>query len=88
MASYKANPEVQRYMKSPAQGAATTVWGATAKELKGEGGLYLEDCDVATSEKEGVAAMMGGLLGYNEWAYNEEGEKTLWNDSLGMVGLP
>ncbi|WP_296447634.1 oxidoreductase [Rhodoferax sp. UBA5149] len=30
--------------KTPAQGAATSAWAATAPQLKGHGGLYLEDC--------------------------------------------
>lgn len=30
--------------KTPAQGAATSVWAATAPALAGRGGLYLEDC--------------------------------------------
>ncbi|MBB2748194.1 UNVERIFIED_ORG: NAD(P)-dependent dehydrogenase (short-subunit alcohol dehydrogenase family) [Microbispora rosea subsp. rosea] len=33
--------------KTPEQGAATTVWAATAPELSGAGGRYLEDCSVA-----------------------------------------
>ena len=32
--------------KSPAQGAATSVWAATAPELAGNGGRYLEDCRI------------------------------------------
>ena len=28
-------------------GAATSVWAATAPELLGRGGLYLEDCGIA-----------------------------------------
>ena len=32
---------------SVAQGAATTVYAATAPELEGRGGVYLEDCHVA-----------------------------------------
>ena len=31
-------------MHAPAQGAATSVWAATAPALEGQGGLYLEDC--------------------------------------------
>ncbi len=31
--------------KTPPQGAATSVWAATAPALKGRGGLYLEDCN-------------------------------------------
>ena len=30
--------------KTPAQGAATSVWAALGQELTGVGGLYLEDC--------------------------------------------
>jgi NAD(P)-dependent dehydrogenase (short-subunit alcohol dehydrogenase family) len=30
--------------KTPAQGASTSVWAATAAQLRGHGGLYLEDC--------------------------------------------
>ena len=33
--------------KTPAQGAATSVWAAVAPELTGRGGLYLEDCQQA-----------------------------------------
>jgi NAD(P)-dependent dehydrogenase (short-subunit alcohol dehydrogenase family) len=33
--------------KSPAQGAATSVWAAVGPELEGVGGLYLEDCQQA-----------------------------------------
>lgn len=33
--------------KTPEQGAATTVWAATAPELTGRSPLYLEDCGIA-----------------------------------------
>ncbi len=33
--------------KTPAQGAATSLWAATSPLLDGRGGLYLEDCDIA-----------------------------------------
>ena len=39
--------------KTPEQGAATTVWAATAPELQGHGGLYLEDCNEAVPSPEG-----------------------------------
>ncbi|OOQ82271.1 hypothetical protein PEBR_39726 [Penicillium brasilianum] len=41
------NPVVQKYQKSPEQGAATTVWGAVSQELEGKGGLFLDNCAVA-----------------------------------------
>ena len=47
--------------KSVPQGAATSVWAATATELEGRGGLYLEDCHIAApasseSSSSGVVA--------------------------------
>jgi NAD(P)-dependent dehydrogenase (short-subunit alcohol dehydrogenase family) len=39
--------------KNPEQGAATSVWAATAPELQGHGGLYLEDCNEAVPSPEG-----------------------------------
>ena len=35
------------------QGAATSVWAATAPELAGRGGIYLENCQVAEPAAEG-----------------------------------
>lgn len=32
--------------KTTEQGAATTVWGATSRDLDGTGGLYLDDCQI------------------------------------------
>lgn len=37
----------EKGMKTPEQGAATSVWAATSPLLEGKGGLYLEDCNVA-----------------------------------------
>lgn len=48
--------------KTPEQGAATTVWCATAIALEGLGGLYCEDCDVAEPMGEGRA--MTGVRAY------------------------
>lgn len=35
--------------KTPEQGAATTVWCATSPQLKGMGGVYCADCDIAVA---------------------------------------
>ncbi|SEP95039.1 SDR family NAD(P)-dependent oxidoreductase [Microlunatus flavus] len=43
--------------KTPEQGAATTVWAATSRQLDGLGGVYCVDCDVAevsTDDAPGV----------------------------------
>jgi NAD(P)-dependent dehydrogenase (short-subunit alcohol dehydrogenase family) len=39
--------------KNAEQGAATSVWAASAPELQGHGGLYLEDCNEALPSPEG-----------------------------------
>ncbi|KAL3420735.1 WW domain-containing oxidoreductase [Phlyctema vagabunda] len=80
MKQWKSNPDVDNFMKSTAQGAATTVLAAVGKDFEGKGRLYLEDCDVAGPHK-------GGIEGYKEHAYNKENEARLWKDSLKMVGL-
>jgi NAD(P)-dependent dehydrogenase (short-subunit alcohol dehydrogenase family) len=54
----RVDPE--RGMKTPEQGAATSVWAATSPLLEGLGGLYLEDCNVAPvyrggEDRKGVA---------------------------------
>jgi len=78
------NPDARAYMKSTAQGAATTVWAAVAEEWKDKGGKYLEDCQVSKPND----AAKDTSLGYAAHAYDESGEKRLWVDSLKMVGLP
>ena len=40
-------PAVEAMFKTPAQGASTSVWAATADKLNGMGGLYCENCDIA-----------------------------------------
>jgi NAD(P)-dependent dehydrogenase (short-subunit alcohol dehydrogenase family) len=77
------NPEVQKGVRSPEQGAATTVWAAVGREWEGRGGVYLEDCDVSPAFEEGSNSNKG----YAEHAYNPQGEERLWKDSAAMVGL-
>src|SRR5690606_15788297 len=44
----------QLKIKTVPAGAATSVWAATAPELEGRGGLYLEDCHIAEPVAVGV----------------------------------
>jgi NAD(P)-dependent dehydrogenase (short-subunit alcohol dehydrogenase family) len=67
--------------KSVAAGAATSVWAATAPELEGRGGLYLEDCRVAAPKTSPEAAE-----GYAAWALDPEAAEWLWSVSEEMVG--
>ncbi|KAB8437344.1 hypothetical protein FH972_025024 [Carpinus fangiana] len=76
-------PDMRRRFKNPAQGAATTVWAAVAKEWEGKGGRYLEDCREAPPLYPQERMMPEG---YNPHAYDEASEKRLWKESLIMVG--
>jgi NAD(P)-dependent dehydrogenase (short-subunit alcohol dehydrogenase family) len=55
-------PGEQMEWKTVAQGAATTVYAATAPELDAAGGAYLEDCHVA--EPNDVPDSRGGIKSY------------------------
>ncbi|KAL6411027.1 alcohol dehydrogenase [Ilyonectria robusta] len=78
-----ANEDVQKIMKSPEQGAATTVWAAIGKQWEGKGGKYLADCAVAEPAKDGDPPFGPG---YAKHAYDPESEGRLWEDSLKLVG--
>ncbi|KAF7554935.1 hypothetical protein G7Z17_g2541 [Cylindrodendrum hubeiense] len=70
--------------KNPDQGAATSVWAATAKALEGKGGKYLEDCQIA---KEWDSSSGLYAPGYGVHAYDIEQAEKLWIESLKWVGL-
>ena len=68
--------------KSIESGAATTVWAATAKQLEGRGGLYLEDCGESvlrtSAEQED---------GYEGYAVDPEAAERLWAVSEETLGF-
>jgi hypothetical protein len=65
--------------KTIPQGAATSVWAATAPELAGMGGVYLEDCQLALPHAENPAG------GYYEHAVNPQYAERLWSLSEDIV---
>lgn len=66
--------------KSTEQGAATSVWAATAPELEGRGGRYLEDC------AEGVPATPGNRIGgWLPHARDPEAATRLWEMTERML---
>ena len=77
----RAAPSGGLKMKSVAAGAATSVYAATAPELEGRGGLYLEDCRVAQVNDD--ASATGGVRSY---ALDAEAAKRLWAISEAAVG--
>ncbi|RUR02005.1 SDR family NAD(P)-dependent oxidoreductase [Labedella endophytica] len=71
--------------KTPAEGAATGLWAATAPELVTRGGVYAED-----SSLKGVVpadhsdATSGGV---KEWAIDTDAADRLWDLSVSATGL-
>lgn len=84
MATWKSRPGVEDHMKSPEQGAATSVHAAVGKEFEGKGRLYIEDCDVAQPSPGGE---FDEANGYAKYAFDKEKEARLWEDSLKLVRL-
>ena len=67
--------------KSVEAGAATSVFAATAPELDGRGGLYLEDCHVAA-----VNDAPDALDGVMSYALDPQNAEHLWAISEKLVG--
>lgn len=78
------DPEIWKTMKSPAQGAATTVWAAVAKELEGKGGIYLDEVAEAEPSTPDTPYYGGG---YSAAAFDPPTEKRLWTESLKLTSL-
>ncbi|KAF5243401.1 hypothetical protein FANTH_8223 [Fusarium anthophilum] len=78
----KEDPKTMNFMKSPEQGAATTVLAAVGKEWEGEGGKYLEDCRPSRPEP-----LIPGAMGYKEYIYDSEKEDRTWELTLETLGL-
>jgi hypothetical protein len=69
--------------KTIQQGAATSVWAATSRELDGIGGVYCEDCNIARS----VPADSDEPFGVRPWAIDDEQAARLWQVSEEMTGV-
>lgn len=68
-----------RDMKSPQQGAATTIWCAVSPQLSSIGGVYCEDCDIAPVES-------AGNFGVRPFAVDTDLAEALWQDSVRTTG--
>jgi NAD(P)-dependent dehydrogenase (short-subunit alcohol dehydrogenase family) len=74
---------VNERFKTPSQGAATSVWCATNAQLDGQGGVYCEDCDIATA----VAPDDPSFAGVRPWAIDHALADKLWALSERMTGV-
>ena len=79
-----SNEAIVKILKSPEQGAATTVVAAIGKEWENKGGRYLEDCQEAQRGKDDNNAFG---VGYVSHTFDQKNEERLWKDSLKMVGI-
>lgn len=80
---FATDPNVIKIMKSPAQGAATTIYAAVSKEWEGKGGKYLEDCQIAAPTLDSER----GVRGVKDYAYDQEKEGRFWKLTLETLGL-
>ena len=69
-------------MKTPEQGASTSVWAALVPELEGIGGRYFENC--AEAGPAVTDKPLGG--GVWPWALNPESADRLWALTTTMIG--
>lgn len=69
--------------KTPEQGAATSVWCATSRQLEGLGGVYCENCDIAVP----VPGDSTELRGVRPWAMSRELAGELWTLSEKLTGI-
>ena len=65
--------------KTIPQGAASSVWAATAPELAQIGGVYIQDCQVAEVDAP-------SKLGVKAYAVDPDAAERLWAISEKMVG--
>ncbi|WUL71946.1 SDR family NAD(P)-dependent oxidoreductase [Amycolatopsis sp. NBC_00345] len=71
--------------KTPQQGAATSVFVATSRQLDGTGGRYFEDCDEAAVLDP--AAPNTAISGVEAYALDPANANRLWELSLALLGF-
>ena len=76
----KADDTPLDIFKTPEQGASTSVWAATAPQLAGCGGLYLEDCQQALPAEPG-----NRVSGYAPHIADAAAAERLWAVSGDLV---
>ncbi|WP_295125302.1 SDR family NAD(P)-dependent oxidoreductase [uncultured Chitinophaga sp.] len=94
MGTHDANgniyPEVEKQLKTLAQGAATTVWCATSPALNNIGGVYCENVDIAELDNGHIEHLMSApetLRGVKPYAVGENEAKQLWALTEQMTGI-
>ena len=75
-------------LKTPEQGAATSVWCATSPQLEGKGGVYCMDVDIAEVISDFTPQVPGQQpTGVLPWAIDPDLAERLWHLSEKMTGV-
>jgi len=77
--SERSQSKAKMVFKSVEQGAATSIWAATASEIAEKGGIYLENCQIADS------AVHGSDSGVESYALDSASAQRLWALSEALV---
>jgi len=80
-----ADGKLNERFKTPAQGAATSVWAATSPLLAGKGGVYCEDCDIAEPTVPGTPEAR--IRGVDAHAVDRTDAARLWQLSAELTGI-
>ncbi|HTE34150.1 MAG TPA: hypothetical protein VK666_27405, partial [Chryseolinea sp.] len=83
-------PEVAAKLKNIEQGAATSVWCATSRELNDIGGVYCEDADVADLDEGKIEHNYDeptSLRGVKPYSVDAESAVKLWALSEKMISM-
>lgn len=76
---------VNAIFKSPEQGAATSVWAATSPALNGHGGVYCEDCNIASNTD--IGSSTARYSGVDPHGVDAEEARKLWALSELLTGV-
>jgi NAD(P)-dependent dehydrogenase (short-subunit alcohol dehydrogenase family) len=76
---------VDERFKTPEQGAATSTWAATSPQLAGMGGVYCEDCDIASPTD--VGSPTARIRGVDPHAIDPDVAARLWDVSARLTGV-
>ncbi len=68
-------------LKTPSQGAGTSLFAAVSPKLAGLGGLYLNDCNIAAQ----VAADSPAFEGVRAWAVDQDDAQRLWEETQRQI---
>lgn len=77
-------PDPESALKTPEQGASTSIWTATSPDLAGMGGVYCEDCEIAEPKPPEARDAREGVSLH---AIDPGDAERLWQVSAQLTGV-